>query len=63
MMFKIHLMQDAFLTLLAGRIILASSNVAAEECIFFSNLRELFIKKEIKTVSESIQIRKQQQQL
>lgn len=50
-MFKIHLMLDAFLTDLAGRIIFPSSNVAVKKCIFFSNLHNIFTKK-IKVVSE-----------
>jgi hypothetical protein len=44
MMFKIHLIQEASLTVLAGRLIFASSNVVVEKCIFFSNLHKSFIK-------------------
>ena len=55
MMFKIHLMQDASLSVLAARIIFASANVNVEKCIFFSNLQEIFIKKkEIKAAIESM---------
>lgn len=44
MIFKILLLQDASLTVLAGRIIFLSSKFAVKKCISFSNVYKIFIK-------------------